>query len=167
MNNTAEKLVVNADTNASFVGSGNYSSLALNWGSSGAAIVSQATQVKSLPTVLAVSSPALAMRSHHIQRRDEADVPEAACVCTSCASPSASSCAHSSFAFLPTEECPVRLMFQCSIWFVCFKRRTPCTGGRTEVRQRERVHSEGHQEPAACSERKGRVIVRRCRHGAE
>ena len=45
LNNTAGSLVVNADTNASFVGNGSYDSLAMNWGSSGAAIVSQATQV--------------------------------------------------------------------------------------------------------------------------
>lgn len=46
MNNTAESLVINADTNASFVGSGKFSDVVLNWASSGASIVSQATQVR-------------------------------------------------------------------------------------------------------------------------
>ncbi len=48
MNNTAGSLVINADTNASFVGTGDFDSLAVNWGSSGAAIVSQAAQVRRL-----------------------------------------------------------------------------------------------------------------------
>ena len=46
MNNTAESLVINADTNASFVGSGKFSDVVLNWASSGASIVSQASQVR-------------------------------------------------------------------------------------------------------------------------
>ena len=52
MNNTAESLVINADTNASFVGSGKFSNVVLNWASSGASIVSQASQVRHFTSCL-------------------------------------------------------------------------------------------------------------------